>query len=64
MVLLCSYSAKVSSPSLLPTLVEGSGIPAALYRNQHSMLQRNDKHWSLEEQLAGEPLPTQLGRMR
>jgi transposase len=47
---------------LLRTLVEGPGIPVALYRDQHSTLQRNDDHWSLEEQLAGEQLPTQVGR--
>ena len=47
---------------LLRTLVEGPGIPLALYRDQHSTLQRNDEHWSLEEQLAGQQLPTQVGR--
>jgi hypothetical protein len=34
---------------LLRTVVEGPGIPLALYRDQHSTLQRNDDHWSLEE---------------
>jgi len=48
--------------SLLRTLVEGAGIPLALYRDRHSTLQRNDDHWSLEEQLAGQQLPTQVGR--
>jgi transposase len=47
---------------LLRTVVEGPGVPLALYRDQHSTLQRNDDHWSLEEQLAGEQLPTQVGR--
>jgi transposase len=47
---------------LLRGLVEGPGIPVALYRDQHSTLQRNDEHWSLEEQLAGQQLPTQVGR--
>lgn len=47
---------------LLRRLVEGPGIPLALYRDQHSTLQRNDDHWSLEEQLAGQQLPTQVGR--
>ena len=42
--------------------VEGRGIPWAIYRDQHSTLQRNDEHWSLEEQLAGKQLPTQVGR--
>jgi hypothetical protein len=47
---------------LLRNVVEGPGIPWALYRDQHSTLQRNDDHWSLEEQLAGQQLPTQVGR--
>lgn len=42
--------------------VEGSGIPWAIYRDQHGTLQRNDKHWSLEEELAGKQFPTQVGR--
>jgi transposase len=47
---------------LLRAVVEGPGIPLALYRDQHSSLQRNDDHWTLEEQLAGQQLPTQVGR--
>jgi transposase len=47
---------------LLRGVVEGPGIPLALYRDQHSSLQRNDDHWSLEEQLAGNQLPTQVGQ--
>jgi hypothetical protein len=34
-----------------------------LYRDQHGTFQRNDKHWTLEEQLAGRQAPTQLGRV-
>jgi transposase len=47
---------------LLRAVVEGPGIPLSLYRDQHGSLQRNDKHWSREEQLAGRQLPTQVGR--
>jgi transposase len=47
---------------LLRALMEGLGIPWALYRDRHGSLQRNDKHWSVEEQLAGRQLPTQVGR--
>jgi transposase len=42
--------------------VEQRGIPWAIYRDQHGTLQRNDKHWSLEEELAGRQFPTQVGR--
>ena len=38
------------------------GIPLSIYRDQHGSLQRNDKNWSIEEQLAGRQFPTQVGR--
>jgi len=38
------------------------GIPLALYMDRHGSLRRNDDHWSLEEQLAGEQTPTQVGQ--
>ena len=46
---------------LIRRVAEGPGLPLAIYRDQHSTLQRNDAHWSLEEQLAGKELPTQDG---
>lgn len=47
---------------LFRRLVETAGIPWAIYRDQHSTLQRNDSHWSTAEQLAGKQAPTQVGR--
>jgi transposase InsO family protein len=38
------------------------GIPLALYMDRHGILRRNDDHWSLQEQLAGEQTPTQVGQ--
>jgi len=35
---------------LFRSQVEEHGIPWAIYRDQHGTLQRNDKHWSLEEE--------------
>lgn len=43
-------------------MVRTHGIPLSLYRDQHGTFQRNDKHWTLEEELAGRQQPTQLGR--
>jgi len=37
------------------------GIPMALYMDRHGIFRRNDDHWSLQEQLAGEQTPTQVG---
>ncbi len=42
--------------------VETHGVPLSIYRDQHGTMQRNDRHWSLEEQLAGRQFPTQVGR--
>jgi len=39
------------------------GLPCALYGDRLSVFVRNDDHWSLEEQLAGEQTPTQFGLM-
>lgn len=47
---------------LFRSQVEQHGIPLSVYRDQHGSLQRNDPHWSLEEQLAGRQFPTQVGR--
>jgi hypothetical protein len=48
---------------ILRLLVEQEGIPWSLYRDQHSTFQRNDEHWSVEEQLQGRQFPTQVGRV-
>jgi transposase len=47
----------------LRCLVERHGVPLSLYRDQHGTFQRNDKYWSIEEQLAGKQTPTQFGRV-
>jgi hypothetical protein len=38
------------------------GIPLALYMDCHGIFRRNDDNWSLQEQLAGEQTPTQVGQ--
>src|SRR5882762_7171903 len=45
----------------LRTMIATHGIPLSLYRDRHSIFQRNDSHWTLAEQLAGTQSPTQLG---
>ena len=44
------------------TLFTTHGIPLSLYRDRHGIFQRNDPHWSRQEELAGQQFPTQLGR--
>jgi hypothetical protein len=46
----------------LRQIVLEKGIPLALYMDRHGIFRRNDEHWSLEEQLAGEQTPTQVGQ--
>ena len=46
---------------LLKTIVTRYGIPGSIYQDRHSALHRNDDNWTLEEQLAGEQEPTQVG---
>jgi transposase len=47
----------------LRQIVLDKGIPLALYMDRHGIFRRNDDHWSLEEQLAGEQTPTQVGQV-
>lgn len=47
----------------LRCLVTQHGIPLSLYRDRQGTFQRNDQHWTLEEELAGRQGPTQLGRV-
>jgi hypothetical protein len=44
---------------LRQTLLD-KGIPWAIYMDRHGIFRRNDGHWTLEEQLAGEQTPTQV----
>jgi transposase len=46
---------------LLEAVLCRAGIPHSIYQDRHSALRRNDGFWSLEEQLAGEQAPTQVG---
>jgi transposase len=46
----------------LGSMITTHGVPLSLYRDRHSIFQRNDAHWTLAEQLAGTQAPTQLGR--
>src|ERR1700682_6083121 len=46
----------------LHAMITAHGVPLSLYRDRHSIFQRNDSHWTLAEQLAGKQAPTPLGR--
>ena len=48
---------------VLREMVERHGIPLSLYRDRHGAFQRNDRHWSEAERMAGRQGPTQLGQV-
>src|SRR5271167_968781 len=51
----------------LHAMIATHGVPLSLYRDRHSIFQRNDAHWTLAEQLAGtiaHPTGTRLGGTR
>lgn len=39
------------------------GLPVTIYGDRTGILRRNDRHWSVDEQLEGRQRPTQGGRM-
>jgi transposase len=49
--------------TLLHAVFRTHGLPVALYGDGVNILVRTDRHWSLEEQLAGTQAPTHLGRV-
>ena len=49
--------------TLLRDLIRTHGMPLALYGDRSGILVRNDRHWTLEEELAGRQTPPQFGRM-
>ena len=47
---------------VLRDILREKGIPHTVYGDRHGSLRRNDKHWSLEEELAGRREPTHVKR--
>jgi len=48
--------------TVLLEIAREKGLPLSAYGDRHGALQRNDDHWTLEEELRGEQDPTQVGR--
>ena len=49
--------------TLFQQLFTTHGLPLAIYGDRLNLLVRNDRHWSIAEELAGTQFPTHLGRM-
>jgi hypothetical protein len=49
--------------TLLDGLARRHGVPVCLYGDRSGILVRNDRHWTLAEELEGHRRPTQFGRM-
>ncbi len=48
---------------LLRRILRDRGVPTNLYGDRLNVFVRNDDHWTLEEELAGQREPTQFGHM-
>jgi transposase len=48
---------------MLDRIARTHGLPGRFYGDRSGILVRNDKHWSLDEELKGRREPTQFGRM-
>src|SRR5438093_5072571 len=46
---------------VLQRLITAHGLPCSLYGDRLGVFVRNDDHWTLEEELAGQQSPTQFG---
>ena len=57
----CDQEDAQSYLSCLKELLLQKGIPLAIYMDRHGIFKRNDDHWTLQEELAGERIPTQVG---
>ncbi|MHB0913791.1 MAG: ISNCY family transposase [Armatimonadota bacterium] len=60
-LLFCEHECSWAYLTLLKQVVTRWGVPASVYQDKHGTLKRNDDWWSLEEELAGERDPTQVG---
>lgn len=60
-LLFCEHECSWAYLELLRRVVRGWGVPCSVYQDKHGALKRNDDWWSLEEELAGEREPTQVG---
>lgn len=47
--------------TILRQVLTEKGIPLSIYMDRHGIFRRNDSHWTVEEELAGEQMPTQVG---
>ena len=48
---------------VLRDTLHGYGVPWTLYGDRAGILVRNDRHWTIDEELAGRQTPSQFGRM-
>jgi transposase len=48
---------------LLDMMLRDHGVPISVYQDRHTIHERSDDHWSLEEEIRGVRFPTHLGRV-
>lgn len=47
--------------TILRQVLAEKGIPVSVYMDRHGIFRRNDRYWTVAEELAGEQTPTQVG---
>jgi len=48
---------------LLDMMLRNHGAPLSIYQDRHTIHERSDDHWSIEEEIQGVRFPTHLGRV-
>jgi len=61
--LFVAHESAVGYLKLLDMVIQRQGAPISVYQDHHSIHERSDNHWSIEEEIMGIRFPTHVGRV-
>ena len=61
--LFVAHESAVGYLKLLDMVIQRQGAPVSVYQDRHSIHERPDNHWSIEEEIMGVRFPTHVGRV-
>lgn len=61
--LFVAHESAVGYLRLLDMVIQRQGAPISVYQDHHSIHERPDDHWSIEEEIMGVRFPTHVGRV-
>ena len=61
--LFVAHESAVGYLRLLDMVIQRQGAPISVYQDRHSIHERPDDHWSIEEEIMGVRFPTHVGRV-